>query len=432
MPCSWRHFRHPALGALLLAAGALPVAAVEPNAAGASAEVLARALSIVVENYRRPVSAQALLESALDGMLEDLDPYSVYLDPVEWRSLHEGLRGEFAGIGAVLDLDPAGRPRVARLLPQSPSLGTGLAEGDAIVAIDGRPTVGLALEDVIPLLRGEAGTRVRLTVIHPGTSEPDEIEIERRPIKVSSVRGAAQARDGRQIYLLAGSPRIAYLRIEAMASDTAAAVAAALEELADDDLRGLVIDLRQTPGGFLRAAVETADLFLDAGRLVTVTSRGDVEKAVEARPGRTDVPLAVLINGETASAAEVLAAALQDHRRAALVGQGTWGKGYVGNLFSLGEGKGGLRLTVSSFQRPSGQTLDRHEAPPGSAQVGVAPDPGLEVVLEGAEAEAWIAAYYSPQPIAEAGAVAPAPMPDDRALEKALAALGVRDAAPNR
>jgi carboxyl-terminal processing protease len=412
------------LAALILG---LPANAAE--GAAPTVETLAKAIAIVEANYRQPVSERQLLEGALKGMLSSLDPYSVYLDPAAWRELQEQLHSEFAGIGVVLDLDAAGRPRVARLLPDSPASARGLAEGDVLLEIDGQSTAGMALESVVRLVRGAVSTTLHLQVLHAGATEPASIAIERQPIKVASVRGAAQDREGRQLYLIDRPARLGYVRFDAMASDTAAALGVALDRLREDGMRGLVLDLRQTPGGFLSAAVESADLFLDSGRLVTEISRAGTESR-DAQPGvQTAVPLVVLINRETASSAEVLAAALQDNHRAVLVGERTYGKGYVGRLFPLGEHLGGLRVTVASFQRPSGKTLDRHDAPAGSTEVGVSPEPGMEVTLDAADDDRWVAAFYRPQPIVDPAQLAPPAASEDRVLNRGLAVLRDRLAA---
>jgi len=400
--------------------------------AAPTVETLAKAIAIVEANYRQPVSERQLLEGALKGMLSSLDAYSIYLDPVAWRALQEQLHSEFAGIGVVLDLDAAGRPRVARLLAESPAPARGLAEGDVLLEIDGRSTAGMAIESVVPLVRGAVGTIVRLQVLHAGATEPTALSIERYSIKVASVRGAAQDREGRQLYLIDRAARLGYVRFDAMASDTAAALGVALDRLRADGMRGLVLDLRQTPGGFLSAAVESADLFLESGRLVTEISRAGSETS-DAHPGaKTSVPLVVLINRETASSAEVLAAALQDNRRAVLVGEPTWGKGYVGRLFPLGEDLGGLRVTVASFQRPNGKTLDRHDAPEGSTEVGVRPDPGMEVTLDAADDDRWVAAFYRPQPIVDPAELAPPAASEDRVLNRGLELLRDRLAGAGR
>jgi carboxyl-terminal processing protease len=428
-----RRARIARLGALAglaaLAMGHLAMAAEGPPSTG---ETLAKAIAIVEANYRQPVSERQLLEGALKGMLSGLDAYSIYLDPVAWRQLQEQLHSEFAGIGVVLDLDAAGRPRVARLLPESPAAARGLVAGDVLLEIDGQSTSGLALESVVPLVRGAVGTTLHLEVLHAGAMEPSAIDLERQPIQVASVRGAAQDRQGRQLYLIDRAARLGYVRFDAMASDTASALGAALDRLREDGMRGLVLDLRQTPGGFLSAAVESADLFLDSGRLVTEISRAGSE-TTDARPGvKTGVPLVVLINRETASAAEVLAAALQDNHRAVLVGERTWGKGYVGRLFPLGEDLGGLRVTVASFQRPNGKTLDRHDAPEGSMDVGVSPDPGMEVTLDAADDDRWVAAFYRPQPIIDAAKLAAPTASEDPVLNRGLAFLRDRLAGAGR
>ncbi len=234
------------------------------------------------------------------------------------------------------------------------------------------------------------------------------------------MRGIRRDARGNDEYRLDEHRGIGYLHVVHMTSDTLPRVEEVLQKMARSGLGALVLDLRECVGGYLEAGVGVADLFLERGRILTVTSRSAAPRAYDAQPGvATRMPLAVLINQETASACEILAAALQDHDRAALVGQRTFGKGYVGNLFPLGEHQGGLKITVASFQRPSGTTLDRHEAPAGSTDPGVAPDPGLEVVVEGEEYDAWFADFILlDSPIAPAHGPA-----KDRLLDRAVGVL---------
>jgi carboxyl-terminal processing protease len=409
---------------LSLTLGAAALAGAQAPPAPLGDDALARALDLVQQNYLKPVARPRLLEGALQGMLRGLDPYSDYLGPEEWAGLQQGLAGQFGGIGARLELDATARcPRVLDLMAGSSGAEAGVARGDLILEVDGRHTEGLPIEQAIQMIRGPVDSVVRLSVRREGAVPALDLSVRRRAVKTPSVLGHRRDAEGRWDHVYDERKGIGYVRIAVFAEDTVADLEQAMAGLQARGCRGLVLDLRDNIGGLLRAAVGAADLFLDSGRIISEKGRDGTEEFHDARPGTyTALPIVVLANGNTRSAGEILAAALQDHRRAVVVGQRTFGKGYVQKLFPLGDGLGGLTLTIASYQRPSGKGLDRHDAPKGSEDWGVSPDPGLEVVMTEEEYQAWLkqgqAADRSSAPAAET-----APAFKDRVLERALEVL---------
>jgi carboxyl-terminal processing protease len=347
----------------------------------------------VEANYFREIPRQKLLADARDGMLAGLDPYSRYLPPAEWAWLRRSLAAEFGGVGVFLRIDEASqRPQIRRLLIGSAAGDAGIVSGDVILSIDGRSTEGMTLDDVTLALPGAVGSTVRVSVQRAGSAEIKDFALVRRIVKTPSVR--AGRRDARGLwteYLYDARDRIGYVRIAWLAQDTVELVDEAMRSLAGRRLRGLVLDLRDDAGGSFSAAVGVADLFLDSGRIISEAGRDGVEEVEEATPpGFVGFPMAVLVNQHTASAAEILASALQDNGRAVVFGERTFGKGLVQKLFPLGDGTEGIRLTVAAYRRASGRNVDRFTAPKGSDEWGVCPDPGFEVFVPPAPSDPWV------------------------------------------
>ena len=387
-------------------------------------------VDLVEANYFRETPRRKLLESARDGMLTGLDPYSRYMPPAEWTWLHRGLAAEFGGVGVQIEIDAASkRPRILRLLPGA-AADAGILPGDVILSIDGRSTEGMSLDDVVDALPGPSGSTVRVSIRRgeePG--RVSEYALVRRVVKTPSVR--AGRRDARGLwneYLYDARDRIGYVRIQWFADDTVTLVESAMKGLVGRRLRGLVLDLRDNEGGYFKAAVGVADLFLDSGRIVSEAGRDGVEEVREATPGGFfGFPMVVLVNARTMSAAEILASALQDNETAVVAGERTFGKGLVQKLFPLGSGNEGIRLTVAAYHRASGGNVDRFTAPKGHDEWGVCPDPGLEVLVEPSP--------YAPWADPNRGGLLPTPLelamhgpPDERdpALEIALEWLRAR------
>jgi len=330
-----------------------------------------------------------LFEGAMDGMIGKLDPYSGYTSPEEFNRFQQQLEGEFTGIGIVVDQDAErGRLNVAEALIGKPAYLAGIRAGDAIVAIDGKETKDMPLRDAVGMIRGKEGTTVKLRVLAGGQGEPVEYSLERATIPLETVLGDARRKDGTWVYRLAGHPRIGYIRIfdnfgERTADDFRDALATYRRP--GEQIDGLVIDLRYNRGGLLEAARDVCDMLLDKGIIVTTRGRHDkLIKQYAAQPGTelpVEVPIVVLVDRLSASASEIVAAALQDDGRAAVAGQRSWGKGTVQNVIKLEGGRSAIRLTVGSYRRPSGKDIHKWKDAKESDEWGVRPDPGLEVLL---------------------------------------------------
>jgi carboxyl-terminal processing protease len=350
------------------------------------------AVERVEANYVRPVDRKELLESALRGMLADLDPHSSYFSEAEWGQFRKQIEGTFTGIGVSVEIDErTGQLKVLAPLPGSPAYAAGVLPGDLILEVDGKPTEGMTRDKAVEALQGRPGTSVTLKVRHPMSSEPETLTIGRAIIELPSVIGDARKPDDSWNYLIDPERKIGYVRITNFVQNTAQELEAALGQLQAEGMKGLVIDLRDDPGGLLSAAVEVVDLFLKEGKVVTTKGRNQRDKTfeAEARGPYEDLPLAILINQHSASASEIVSAALQDHGRASIVGQRSYGKGSVQNILPLDNGQTILKLTVASYWRPNGHNIHRFKGAKESDEWGVKPDDGLEVKLSPAEYEKW-------------------------------------------
>jgi carboxyl-terminal processing protease len=302
----------------------------------------------VEENYAEPVNPdKAIYNGAIPGMLHSLDPHSNFFDPKSYSLLREEQRGKYYGVGMTVG------PRNNKVIVIAPFVGTpayraGIHPGDIIVAVDGKPTDNMTTTDVADLLKGPKGTTVRITVLREGSEHPLEFAIVRDEIPRYSV----------DLHFLI-KPGIGYMHISGFQETTEHEVAEALDEMGD--LKGLVLDLRQNPGGLLSEGVGVADKFLKKGQLiVSHHGRSSPEKRYVATHGNggKDYPLVVLVNRGTASAAEIVAGAIQDHDRGLIVGETTFGKGLVQTVYPLGENTG-LALTTAKYYTPSGRLIQR-------------------------------------------------------------------------
>jgi carboxyl-terminal processing protease len=336
--------------------------------------------------YLEDVDARDLFQGALEGMMSRLDEYSAYISPAMMAEFLEEIDKEFGGLGIEIILDP----ETKELLVASPLVGTpayeaGILAGDKIVRIGDESTQGMSLVDAAKRMRGEPGTAVSLTVVREGETHPIDVEIVRAVIKVDTVLGDTRNPDGTWNYFLEGSERIGYLRINAFAEETYKELARIVPRLIDEGMRGLILDLRNDPGGLLDAGVGTCDLFVDSGVIVTTRNRwGRIRDKYEAHAEGTYLgfPMAVLVNQFSASASEIVAACLQDHGRAIVVGERTFGKGTVQELIELAPDQGMLKLTTASYWRPSGVNIHRHADDTDDDPWGVVPDEGYEVRIE--------------------------------------------------
>lgn len=305
------------------------------------------------EFYNRDaLDEQKMTYGAIKGLVQSLDdPYTAFTTPREKEMAETALRGSFDGVGIQVDIRNE-QLRVIAPIEGSPAERAGIRAGDVILAVDGRPVKGLALVDVVSLIRGPRGTTVTLT-IQRGDTDPLAIVIERAEIKLRAVRGR-MLEDG-----------IGYLRIATFSATSAADTEAALRELLEQQPRGLVLDLRANPGGYLNAAVEIASQFLADGVVLYHQNADGQRQEVRARPGglATSLPLAVLIDRGSASASEIVAAALRDNGRAVLIGEKSYGKGSVQTVHTLSDASG-LRITSAIWLTPRGQPLEHQGLDP--------------------------------------------------------------------
>ena len=308
------------------------------------AEVMDRIKAAYVE----PVSDKTLLENAIKGMLSNLDPHSAYLEPEAFRDLQESTSGEFGGLGIEVGTED-GFLKVVSPIDDTPASAAGIQPGDLILKIDGQPTKGLSLMEAVDKMRGKAGSKIELTLIRDG-GKPFEVKLTRAVIKVRSVK--SQLLDG----------GYGYLRITQFQVNSGEEVGKALNKLRKDNgkkLSGLVLDLRNNPGGVLQAAVEVTDHFLKEGLIVYTEGRiANSELRFNADPADASegVPLVVLINGGSASASEIVAGALQDHKRAVLMGTDSFGKGSVQTVLPLNNDRA-LKLTTALYFTPNGRSI---------------------------------------------------------------------------
>lgn len=335
-------------GAGVLAERETPAVAVESlpiNELRTFTDVYAR----IKADYVESVDDKTLLTHAIRGMLAGLDPHSTYLDPEEFKELQAGTTGTFGGLGIEVGMED-GFVKVIAPIDDTPAQRAGLQAGDLIIRLDDKPVQGMSLNDAVKLMRGEPGTKIKLTVVRKGLEKPLELSLERAVIRVKSVKSRVL------------EPGYGYVRITQFQSQTGEQLRQTVEELqkqAGGKLSGLVLDLRNNPGGVLQASVSVADAFLENGLVVYTEGRvKDAKLRYSARPGDllNGAPMVVLVNGGSASASEIVAGALQDHKRAIIMGSKTFGKGSVQSIQELANG-GAVKLTTSRYYTPSGRSI---------------------------------------------------------------------------
>jgi carboxyl-terminal processing protease len=340
----------------------------------------------IEERYVEEVDGDKLFVAAVRSMMQELDENSDYISKDETPMFRESLEQEFGGIGIELDKTL----NVTHTMPASPAYRAGILVGDKIVKIDGQDVAKLT--EPARMIRGRAGESVTLTVQRLGSNEPVEIgPIEREIIRVPSVLGDTRDADGNWIFFLEDHPRIAYIRIASFGQRTAEELDEALAEVTERGFDGLILDVRNNPGGFLNSAIHGVDRFLESGTIVTTRGRDqEIRDRYEATSAGTydGFPLVVLANRYSASASEIIAASLQDHKRAIVVGERTYGKGTVQNLIPIAGGQSDLKLTTAYYWRPSGKKIHRRPdasqkdgREPESAEWGVSPNEGFEIKL---------------------------------------------------
>jgi carboxyl-terminal processing protease len=356
---------------------------------------LADTIDQVDRNYVKPIDRREIMEAAIKGILTKLDPYSSYIDPAEIGSFRTAVESQFGGIGIQVTMD-RGRLTVSSPLVGSPAYHAGVMAGDRITKIEGESTRGMSRDDAVQKLKGEVGTKVTFTVQHALTGETETFTLDREIVHVDTVMGDTRKLDDSWNFMLDPEKRIGYIRLAGFSRDTAADLRKALEDLQRQKLRGLVLDLRFNPGGLLTSAVEVCNMFVSEGRIVSTKGRNTQEKVWDAVKGGQfeGFPIAILVNHYSASASEIVSACLQDHHRAVIVGDRTWGKGSVQNVIELEDGKSALKLTTATYTRPNGHNIHRFEGAKDSDEWGVKPDPGWEVRLDDAEMNMLLADRY--------------------------------------
>jgi carboxyl-terminal processing protease len=350
------------------------------------ADTFAQSLNIITRDYVDEVEPRVLFEGAMDGMLDQLDMYSGYTPPQEYLQFKEQIDGEFPGIGVMVEVDdPTGKLTVLVPTPGSPAAKAGLRPGDVIEAIDGHPTEGTPIADSLKRIKGPPGTKVTLRLRRAEEPEPIEVVVARAKIAIESVLGDVRQSDGTWLFHLVDHPKLGYIRLTSFAERTADDFRTALDQVRDSQCDGLILDLRGNEGGLLKTAVEVGDMLLEQGLIVSTRGRGAVEKSSHyAHPGTdlpADFPMVVLVDRFAASASEIVAAALQDHGRAIIIGERTWGKGTVQNIEELEGGKSAIRLTIATYWRPSGKDIHKRRNAKDTDDWGVRPDPEMDVVL---------------------------------------------------
>jgi carboxyl-terminal processing protease len=311
-------------------------------------QLFAQVFDQVRNAYVEEIDDRVLLQKAVTGLLGQLDPHSAFLEAEPYTELKEHTTGEFGGIGVELGLD-RGYVSVISPIDDTPAARAGLQPGDLILQLDDRSTQGMSLEEAISLMRGTKGSALKLTIGREGATEPLVLTITRDTITIKSVRKEML------------EPDFAYLRIAQFQEQTGAQFTRAIAELRKQApaLKGVVIDLRNNPGGLLPASIEVADALLDSGLIVYTEGRiASANTRTVATPGDAlaGIPLAVLINEGTASAAEIVAGALKDHRRALIVGTKSFGKGSVQTVLPLRDGRA-IKLTTARYFTPSGNSI---------------------------------------------------------------------------
>lgn len=329
----------------------------------------------IKSSYVEPVEDKELIENAIRGMLSGLDPHSSYLDLEGFKELREGTSGEFGGLGIEVSMED-GFVKVVAPIDDTPAAEAGVQAGDLIIRLDDQPVKGMSLNDAVDIMRGEPGSKIELTIIREGADKPLTLELTRAIIKVKSVKFETL------------EPGYGYLRISTFQSQTGQSVRDAITKLKENNdgkLKGLVLDLRNNPGGVLDAAVEVSDAFIDKGMIVYTEGRiEDADQKFHAKPGDmlNGAPIVVLVNGGSASASEIVAGALQDHQRAVIVGSKSFGKGSVQTVMPLTNDTA-VKMTTARYYTPNGRSIQAD---------GIEPD----IAIEGIQVSALEASEFTP------------------------------------
>jgi carboxyl-terminal processing protease len=366
-------FLSPLLMGIVLGGVLFPVAesAAQPQAKAAESQTVpidelrafAEIFGRIKQDYVEPVDDNVLLEQAIRGMLSGLDPHSAYLDAEEYKELQVGTTGKFGGLGIEVGMED-GFVKVIAPIDDTPAQRAGVKAGDLIIRLDGKPVKGMTLPEAVSVMRGEPGSKIDLTIVRESEDKPLTFTILRDIIKVASVKSRML------------EPGFGYLRISHFQASTTDDMLKAVKKLkaeSEGAINGLVLDLRNNPGGILNSAVSVSDAFLGEGMIVYTKGRfAEAELEYKAKPGDIleGAPLVVLVNSGSASASEIVAGALQDHRRALIMGTRTFGKGSVQSVLPVTRGAA-VKLTTARYYTPSGRSIQAE---------GIEPDIKLERV----------------------------------------------------
>ncbi len=319
-------------------------------------------------DYVEKPDDKQLVESAINGMLSGLDPHSSYMDPKSFRDMQVQTRGEFGGLGIEVTMED-GLVKVVAPIDDTPAAKAGVMANDVITKLDDEAVQGLTLNQAVDKMRGPVNSKIKLTIARKGADKPIELTIVRDIIRVKSVRSHAEGDD------------VGYIRITQFNEQTTDGLKQAINDLngqlGADKIKGYIVDLRNNPGGLLDQAISVSDTFLDKGEIVSTRGRNPEEtQRFNARPGDMThgKPVIVLINGGSASASEIVAGALQDHKRATLIGTRSFGKGSVQTIIPLGAGNGALRLTTARYYTPSGRSIQAQGIKPDIEVMQDVPD----------------------------------------------------------
>lgn len=402
-----------------------PKAAATEKKEQSLAAPLQEAAELIEKAYVFPLDRKQFAEKAIQDLLGSLEGSSEYLNENTFQELSRSFDQQLVGIGVQIQIE-GGRVLVAAPLPGSPSEKGGIAPGDEILAIGGTPLADVAeeerLQKAVNSIRGKAGEPVELRIRRGDDTRT--FTIVRAALQLESVRGDTRTQEGGWQFLLDPEKKIGYLRILQFGGRTSGEVRAALEKLQELGAKAVVLDLRGCPGGLLAEAANICDLFLESGKIVSVRTRGGEEQVIEAKAEGTfkDLPVAVLANRHTASAAEIVASCLQDHQRAVIVGEKTFGQGLVYSMLPVKSTGGALRLATGIYVRPSGKTVyhPKANAERDAAQEDgrVTPNEGLEVSMSDEELNHY-KQYRHARDLLPADGAAQAPF-EDRQLAKAL------------
>ncbi|MEQ8443850.1 MAG: S41 family peptidase [Alphaproteobacteria bacterium] len=319
------------------------------------------------DEYVEEISDRELIEAAIRGMMDGLDPHSAYMDEETFGAMQTQTRGEFGGLGIEVSLDESGYVRVVAPMDETPAARAGIEAGDLITHLDGEPVQGKTLDEAVEIMRGEVGEDITLTVLRSSLSEPFDVIITRDRIQIQSVRSRLEGDVG-------------YIRITSFSQQTQSGLERAIADLREesgDELLGYVLDLRNNPGGLLNQGISVSDTFLERGEIVSTRGRDPEDtQRYQATPGDLihGMPLVVLINGGSASASEIVAGALQDQHRAIILGTQSFGKGSVQTITPLSRNGAAIKLTTQRYYTPSGRSIQ---------QLGISPD----IVVERARLE---------------------------------------------